>query len=142
MNEKIDLSQYNIPFSDSDDDTYIMFQDGYCGITVRNDNGTLFRGVIDTNGNWVIELSDTLGEYMGRASENILIVGDTKGNTAYNMKTKEFEKWASYTQPQRMNTGYNINGRIYWPPLSGNLYCYDCETQEVIRFGNIEISYE
>lgn len=123
LNEKIDLSEYNMVFWEGDKDSYV-FKDGYCGIEVENDAGTRFYGLIDTEGNWIIDLTDTLDhsweQYNGKISENKLKLGSDK---VYNMITKEFEEypWLS------MNNSIRVNGKCYYINETDEICVYDIE---------------
>lgn len=102
LNEKIDLSNYDVLFWNGNDygswkNAYV-FKDGYCGIEVENENGTRFYGVIDKKGNWILELTDEsslnagAGDYCGK-------VTDTKirlGSRIYDFKTKTFQDTPFY----------------------------------------------
>ena len=125
LTEKIDLSQYEVVFIESDADMYV-FQDGYCGIQVMNDSGTIFFGIIDTEGNWVIELTDTLNwqadEYRGKISENIIRLGRDK---TFNLQSMEFGVY-----PDLPSNGENIDGKYYYINDVDELWYYDFENQE------------
>lgn len=117
LNEKIDLSEYDLFFG-----TDNVFKDGYCGIEVMNDMGTRFYGIIDTDGNWIIELTDTLdhqwNQYIGKISENKILLGSGK---VYNLLTKEFEEYPSLINDVR------VDGKCYYVNDAGEICIYDIE---------------
>lgn len=92
LNEIIDLSNYDLISRNGNigDEQYI-FKDGYCGKEAQNENGIPFYGVIDTIGNWVVELTDTLSvqwdKYYGK-------ITDTKirlGSKPYDIDTQQIQ---------------------------------------------------
>ncbi len=116
LNKVIDLSQYNPIWIENADvgrrrdwreaDGEFVFKDGFCNVWVKNESGTDFRGIIDTSGNWVIELSDTqTSEYKERISRTKIRIG----SQIYDLETK------SYTDlPSDMNEYELVNGRYYY----------------------------
>ena len=132
LNEKIDLSQYKTAVARSAVDEP-MFIDGYCGIVVRNDAGTEFFGIIDTNGNWVMELTDTVSEqwngYFRKISDNTL---QLLGGKIYNIQTK------TVSDDPRKDFNRNehdiiVDGTLYYVNNGKfNSYDYDNKVGDVI----------
>lgn len=116
LNKVIDLSQYDLIWSSSADvsqrrdwskaDKEFVFKDGFCNITVKNESGTRFHGIIDTNGNWVKELSDIqTSEYDERISETKIEIG----SQIYDIKTKIYTD-----MPSDVKGGKWVNGKYYY----------------------------
>lgn len=136
LNEKIDLSNYDILCwngnigADGWTEDY-AFTDGYCGIEVKNENGTRFYGLIDTQGNWVIELTDTLSQvddpYIGKITDSKIMLG----SRFYDVKTKEFQMRPDILTE---NKCFLHDGKYYY--LDENMiYIYDPDTDCSVEFG-------
>lgn len=131
LNEKIDLSQYDLLcWGDEWKEDY-CFKDGYCGIEASNENGTRFYGVIDKQGNWIVEMSDTLAyqgdEYRGKVTETKIILG----SRFYDIETQEFieppeEFWQQ--EPKLIDGVY-----YFLDKDDGIFYCYDVDRNEIGR---------
>ncbi len=133
LNEKIDLSQYKAVTAVSDYDDKPMFIDGYCGIVVYNDAGTQFFGIIDTNGNWVMELTDTVSEwwngYSRKISDNTL---QLSGGKIYNIQTKTVSD-DPRKDFNRNNNDIIVDGTLYYVNNGKfNSYDYDNKVGDVI----------
>ena len=125
LNEKIDLSEYVLYYGEWSK-SYV-FEDGYCGIDVQNDAGTVFHGVIDRNGNWVIDLEDDFsGEYKGKISENKIFFGEK----IYNLDTNEFEEYPWGMWGNNVGVSAKVDGKMYYVNDGGEIWVYDFETCE------------
>lgn len=136
LNEKIDLSNYNILYGGDEWKEEYSFKDGYCGIEASNENGTRFYGVINQEGDWVVEMSDTLSaqgdEYRGKLTETKLNLG----GRFYDIETKEI------TDPPEgfwEKAPDLINGAYYF--LNDEeviFYCYDIDNDIISKAGETE----
>ena len=136
LNERIDLSDYNISYGGDEWKEEYSFKDGYCGIEALNENGTRFYGVINQKGDWVVEMSDTLSaqgdKYRGKATETKLNLG----RRFYDIETKEFT-----TPPEGFweKDPDLINGAYYFlNDEEGIFYCYDIDKDIISKVGETE----
>lgn len=136
LNEKIDLSNYDILCWGDEWKEEYCFKDGYCGIEASNENGTRFYGVIDKQGNWIVEMSDTLAfqgdKYRGKVTETKLNLG----GRFYDIETQEF------TEPPEgfWEQGPELIDGVYYflNKEEGTFYCYDADRNEISRLDQKE----
>lgn len=136
LNERIDLSDYNISYGGDEWKEEYSFKDGYCGIEAINENGTRFYGVINQEGDWVVEMSDTLSvqgdEYGGKATETKLKLG----KRFYDIETKEFTSPPEGVWEKDPDL---VNGIYYFlNDEEGNFYCYDVDKDILSKVGEPE----
>lgn len=81
----IDLSEYNVVVPTANNHTaedmlnwYVFDEAGYCTIKVKNPSGVEYQGIIDINGNWIVELSEQSANYMGKIDEQTILIGRAK----------------------------------------------------------------
>ena len=119
----IDLSQYGLLMWRGEEDKTYIFKDGYCGVEVQNDAGKRFYGVIDTQGNWVMELTDEYGDidYDEKLTDDLLRFG----GYIYKIDTGEMKRIP-------MVEGCIVDGKSYYIDSNGQFACYDCETDREI----------
>jgi len=127
LNVKIDLSEYNVSLWSNDDKESYVFNDGYCGIEVRNDNDTKFFGVINDKGKWIIELTDTLTSrpIVEKINDKMLELG---GNQIYNMETKEYRE---IPYEVTRNRPVLINGQYYFLNEQKEFCLYNPNNNEI-----------
>lgn len=136
LNEKIDLSNYNILYGGDEWKEEYSFKDGYCGIEASNENGTRFYGVINQEGDWVVEMSDTLSaqgdEYRGKLTETKLNLG----GRFYDIETKEITDSPEGFWEKAPDL---INGAYYFlNDEEGIFYCYDIDNDIISKAGETE----
>lgn len=132
MNVKIDLSEYDILFWEGNTGTpgwqeEYAFKDGYCGIEVQNENGTRFYGVLDTNGKWIIELTDTLASnsdgYSGKVTETKIKMGQR----LYDIESHEFMNIPTDVSDNRKL----VKGKYYFVNDKNEFWWYNPDTGEI-----------
>lgn len=132
MNVKIDLSEYDILFWEENTGTpgwqeEYAFKDGYCGIEVQNENGTRFYGVLDTNGKWIIELTDTLASnsdgYSGKVTETKIEMGQR----LYDIESHEFMNIPTDVSDNRKL----VKGKYYFVNDKNEFWWYNPDTGEI-----------
>lgn len=132
MNVKIDLSEYDILFWEGNTGTpgwqeEYAFKDGYCGIEVQNENRTRFYGVLDTNGKWIIELTDTLASnsdgYSGKVTETKIKMGQR----LYDIESHEFMSIPTDVSDNRKL----IKGKYYFVNDKNEFWWYNPDTGEI-----------
>lgn len=132
MNVKIDLSEYDILFWEGNTGTpgwqeEYAFKDGYCGIEVQNENRTRFYGVLDTNGKWIIELTDTLASnsdgYSGKVTETKIKMGQR----LYDIESHEFMSIPTDVSDNRKL----VKGKYYFVNDKNEFWWYNPDTGEI-----------
>ena len=132
MNVKIDLSEYDILFWEGNTGTpgwqeEYAFKDEYCGIEVQNENGTRFYGVLDTNGKWIIELTDTLASnsdgYSGKVTETKIEMGQR----LYDIESHEFMSIPTDVSDNRKL----VKGKYYFVNDKNEFWWYNPDTGEI-----------
>lgn len=123
LNMAIDLSDYNV----INDDAH--FQDGVCILEMNSPSGTIFYGVIDTSGNWVIDPVECIEMDIKRINEDLyyLLVAEGSSvseryNYVYNDKTNNLMLPDDYEISYFDNT---VDGKQYKINDYGEVSCYD-----------------
>ena len=123
-----------------------VFKDGYSEVTIRNEGGTEFYGIIDTAGNYVMDLTDAIGvyAYYGKVAEHYLLfssTGEVHDSYVIDLNSKELRKLPMPVA--NSDCCFIVGKKIYFlsengifKRYDGEFSCYDLETQ---RFETIPI---
>lgn len=127
LTPKIDLSKYDILVWEHDTEDYV-FKDGYCRIQAKNPSGACFFGIIDTSGNWVMELEKSdYGwfsiEYIGN---DLIFIPCSKEDFCYDIKKKTLENIERIKYRER----YFLDGKMYCLLDSGEILCKDLKSND------------
>ena len=131
----IDLSQYDVvnPYRYMDTyenkmKTYVFDESGICKITVNNPSGKNYYGLINTKGEWVIELQEQQLSYFGKIGNNLILLQANGGYEVYDINNK---KYVGKTMDLTTN---NITHDFYKGKLmyayNGEIYIYDYNTEK------------
>ena len=98
-----------------DTDNAFVFKDGYSIVAIENDGGTIFYGIIDTSGKYVMELTDTIESisYEGMVADRYLLLhinySETYETILLDSETKELK---TVPDPVDFEHGYEIDGKF------------------------------
>lgn len=129
FNKKIDLSQYDIVHWSNEDGEDYSFNDGFCSVEVFNENKTSFYGLIDTNGNWIIELTNELKgrPIIKKINDKYIEVEDK----AYNIKEKYYDTFPLEITELGDNEYVILSGKYYYLTKNKEFKLYDFEKNEI-----------
>lgn len=134
LNEVIDLSNYDLVYWGNEWIEDYVFEDGYCGIEAKNESGTRFFGVIDLNGNWVVEMTDIrsgmFDTYDGKVTDTIIRLE----NKLYNIETGEIKDCPSYLTGAILHE----NKYYYLDEDNHSIYSYDPQSGQSMMLGDSE----
>ena len=108
--------------------TYVFDESGICKITVNNPSGKNYYGLINTKGEWVIELQEQQLSYFGKIGNNLILLQANGGYEVYDINNK---KYVGKTMDLTTN---NITHNFYKGKLmyayNGEIYIYDYNTEK------------
>ena len=132
----IDLTQY-ASFSYSRDELSdeasktttpnpFVFKDGYCQLVVYNDEGTIFYGIIDSDGNEIYPFTEKKFYYDGVISDGMLCLN---GCDVYDIKSQSL-----IYGPSDIQSPLFYDGKAYYINQSNCFCTYDYKTQQLTQF--------
>ena len=131
----IDLSQYDVKnpykWSGTNDDRikrYVFDENGICSITINNPSGKEYNGLINTKGEWLIELQTDSISYFTSIGNNRLILNTKTGYMAYDITTKEYIGKSIDIITNDMLYGYHDGTVVY--VTNGEIYSYNFKTEK------------
>lgn len=131
----IDLSQYDVKnpykWSGTNDyriKRYVFDENGICSITVNNPSGKEYNGLINTKGEWLIELQTDSISYFTSIGNNRLILNTKTGYMAYDITTKEYIGKSIDIITNDMLYGYHDGTVVY--VTNGEIYSYNFKTEK------------
>lgn len=123
LNKVIDLSSYPLVTEEFDK---FYFKDGYCELHATSNDGIDFYGLIDKNGEFIIDWTEEKGtyvfKYIEKLNDETLYIKLNSHNFAFDLETSEMtELPETFTQ---------VGEKLYYTE-EGELYCYNLETKDV-----------
>ncbi len=127
LTPKIDLSKYDILISQHDKEDYV-FKNGYCRIQAKNPSGAIFLGLIDTSGNWIMELAkyDEGWDFVEDLGNGLLLLSTGQGYSYYDKGTETIENIENI----KCQAKYFLDGTMYCLLDSGEILCKDLKSNE------------